>query len=77
MQIISWVSQMILEQSTSPIPQPLQIISVQILFTAINMVEKAPIVKEYKRAGTFLGARGTRVLRLVTTFLTLGILVYS
>ena len=41
------------------------------------MVEKAPIVKEYKRAGTFLGARGTRVLRLVTTFLTLGILVYS
>lgn len=41
------------------------------------MVEKAPIVKEYKRAGTFLGARGTRVLRLVTTFLTLGICVYS
>ena len=36
------------------------------------MVEKAPIVKEYKRAGTFLGMRGTRVLRLVTTFLTIG-----
>ncbi|KAK8816899.1 hypothetical protein WA577_002693 [Blastocystis sp. JDR] len=40
------------------------------------MVEKAPIVKEYKRAGTFWGMRGTRVLRLVTTFLTIGVGYY-
>ena len=36
------------------------------------MPEKAPIVKEYKRAGSFFGAKGTRVLRLLTTALTIG-----
>ena len=36
------------------------------------MPEKAPIVKEYKRAGSFFGTKGTRVLRLLTTVLTIG-----
>ena len=36
------------------------------------MPEKAPIVKEYKRAGSFFGVKGTRVLRLLTTVLTIG-----
>ena len=40
---------------------------------SFDMVEKAPIVKEYKRAGSFFGAKGTRVLRLLTTILTLGL----
>lgn len=37
------------------------------------MPGKAPIVKEYKRAGSFFGVKGTRLLRVVTTFLTIGI----
>ena len=36
------------------------------------MVEKAPIVKEYNRAGSVFGVRGTRILRLFTTVLTIG-----
>ena len=38
-----------------------------------KMPGKAPIVKEYKRAGSFLGVKGTRFLRVLTTFLTIGI----
>ena len=37
------------------------------------MPGKAPIVKEDKRAGSFLGVKGTRFLRVLTTFLTIGI----
>ena len=37
------------------------------------MVEKAPIVKEYNRAGSVFGVRGIRLLRLVTTIATIGI----
>lgn len=42
-------------------------------FTNRKMPGKAPIVKEYKRAGSFFGVKGTRLLRVVTTFLTIGI----
>lgn len=38
-----------------------------------GMVEKAPIVKEYNRAGSVFGVRGIRLLRLFTTIATIGI----
>lgn len=44
-----------------------------LFFYKKKMPGKAPIVKEYKRAGSFLGVKGTRFLRVLTTFLTIGI----
>ena len=38
-----------------------------------KMPGNAPIVKDYKPAGSFLGVKGTRFLRVLTTFLTIGI----
>ena len=47
------------------------------MHTIVLMVDKAPIVKEYKRAGSVFGVRGTRVLRLLNTVLSIGRLLVS